>query len=144
MFIVSSSKTSSIPSVKSGRQHLAGLRLLCLAAVTVAGAAQAQAIGYATGYNVTYVLCRSDAEATQYSQTKASNTWVAYTSAGKTQNWIAGYRDDNSVHLNSADGTKQVQIDLFLQTCKSISVTKGTSKTTMVDTMATTAPRPAN
>jgi hypothetical protein len=132
----------SLVNLRSSRWVQLGL--LGLAAGSSMGAAQAEAIGYATGHNLSFVLCRNGTDAIQYSQTKSNNTWVSFSAWGVAQNWTAGYRDDNSVHLNSANGTRQVQIDLFLQTCTQVSSTKGVTKVLSVDTMATTAPRISN
>lgn len=141
MFHLFSCKKSAIrPALQSGLR----LGLLSLIAATVSVAAQAEQIGYATGRNLSYALCRKGSEAIQFSQFNANNTWLTWSSTGVTQVWTEDSRDDHSVYLHSTDDKQLLQIDTHLQICNLTTASKGTTKTYSVDTIATTAPRPAN
>jgi len=87
--------------------------LLPLALLLGAGVAQAGTVA-PTGYNVSYVQCRSTSQAIQYAQVKGA--WTSLSSSGASQKFTEQGRDDWSVYLINGSG-KTVWLDLFSGIC---------------------------
>jgi hypothetical protein len=102
--------------------------LLPLALLLGAGVAQAGTVA-PTGYNVSYVQCRSTSQAIQYAQVKGA--WTSLSSSGASQKFTEQGRDDWSIYLVGSTG-KTVQIDLHQGVC----LISGAKQSFMVDVSA--------